>query len=796
MAAKASEDQVVSIEGRRLKLTNLDKVMYPATGTTKGDVIGYYVEIAEHLLVHARDRAATRKRWVHGVGTDEKPGQMFFQKNLDASTPDWVRRHTIEHSDHTNEYPLVNDAATVAWLAQVAALEIHVPQWRFGPRGARRNPDRLVLDLDPGDGVGLPECVEVARLARTQLTDVGLSAIPVTSGSKGIHLYAALDGKQTSEQISAFAHELARVLEADHPDLIVSDMKKSRRRGKVLVDWSQNNANKTTIAPYSLRGRTHPTVAVPRTWRELGAKDLHQLTYDEVLARMKRRKDPMADLDAGRPDPGEIRSGEVDRLERYRGMRDATKTPEPVPDGTSKGEAGTTFVIQEHHASSLHWDFRLERDGVLVSWAIPKGVPTDPKQNRLAIQTEDHPLDYARFEGTIPKGEYGGGEVRIWDSGTYRLDKWVAGKEVVATLTGRDGGGLGAPRKFSLIHTGKGGDDQWLIHLMQERSTPQAMLATLGDVDDLSEEDSWSYEMKWDGIRALIVVDSGGVRLMTRNGNDVTATYPEIVEALPKTLTSRSCVLDGEIVALDKAGVPSFSLLQSRMGLTKKPEVKAKATQVPVRLMLFDVLDVDGDSTVKRPYVDRRETLRSVVKAPRRGVVQVPPAFEGDVDAAMQSSRELRLEGVMAKRSDSAYASGRRTRDWIKIKHHRTQEVVVGGWRPGKGSRSSGVGSLLLGIPDGDGKLRYLGRVGTGFTQRDLDDFARRFVALERKRNPFAEIPTGDAKDAHWLKAELVGEVEYSDLTGSDRLRHPSWRGWRVDKRARDVVLETNETHS
>jgi bifunctional non-homologous end joining protein LigD len=456
-ASSANErGQIVSIDGHRLTLTNLDKVLYPETGTTKGEVIAYYAAVAEVMLPHVRDRAATRKRWVNGVGTDKKPGMVFFQKNLDDSTPSWVKRRTIVHKDHSNDYPLVNDLATLTWLAQIAALEIHVPQWKFGRTGTAQNPDRLVLDLDPGPGVGLAECAEVARLARAILKDIGLDPMPVTSGSKGIHLYAALDGRQTSAEIAAFAHELARSLEADHRDLIVSDMKKSLREGRVLVDWSQNNGNKTTVAPYSLRGRARPLVAAPRTWRELGARDLAQLDFEEVVRRIQRGKDPLAP---------------VDQLDAYRGKRNPAKTPEPVPSMQAKSRPkkgkGNSFVIQEHHASRLHWDFRLEHDGVLVSWALPKGVPTDYKHNHLAVQTEDHPLEYGGFEGDIPKGEYGGGHVDIWDEGTFDLEKWRDGEEVIATLHGARQGS----RKYALIHTGGEGRDaqNWLIHLMKDQ---------------------------------------------------------------------------------------------------------------------------------------------------------------------------------------------------------------------------------------------------------------------------------------------------------------------------------------
>ena len=807
-----STRQTVSVDGHRITLTNLDKVLYPETGTTKGEVLHYYAEIAPFLIPHAADRPATRKRWVNGVGTAIKPGMSFFNKDLDDKAPSWIKHHPIEHSDHTNDYPLINDLATLTWFAQLASLEIHVPQWKFGRGGKQLNPDRFVLDLDPGEGAGMPECVEVAKLARTILRDMGLDPIPVTSGSKGIHLYAALDGKQTSREVTDVAHELARALEADNPDLVVSDMKKALRGGKVLVDWSQNNASKTTVVPYSLRGRSRPMVAAPRTWRELDAEDLDHLDLDQVLTRMKRRKDPLAVL-LGKSAGGSLdteETPETDRLAKYRGMRDQAKTTEPVPAGAPKATEGQSFVIHEHHARRLHWDFRLERDGVLVSWALPKGVPTDPKQNRLAVQTEDHPLEYGGFEGSIPKGQYGAGDVSIWDAGDYELDKWREGEEVIVTVHGMADGGLDGPRKYALIHTGGEGkaDAHWLMHLMDGHKTKKSeaepdkmptprrfkpiapMLATLGDDADLHTGDDWAYEMKWDGIRAVVYIDGADVRLLSRNGNDMTVTYPDLVEKLPDAIDADSAILDGEIVALGKGSRPDFGLLQRRMGLTKKQEVAQAVMDVPVHLMLFDVLEIDGTSQVKEPYEKRRKALLALVADRNRGKVQVPPAFDGGFDAAVKSSSDLGLEGIVAKKVDSAYSVGRRSRAWIKIKHSRMQEVVIGGWRPGKGRRSNGVGSLLMGIPDDDGALRYVGRVGTGFGDKELEKLKGRLERLERKTSPFEDVPKPDSSDAHWVSPRLVGEVEFAEWTATDRLRQPAWRGWRPDKPAKDVRRE------
>src|SRR5690625_631080 len=506
----ARNEQKVSVDGHQLKLTSLDKVYYPQTGTTKGQVLDYYARIAPFLIPHARDRIATRKRWVDGVGTPEKPGKVFFEKELPEGAPSCIPSRKSEHSTGTKWYPLVQDQATLTYLVQMDSLELYIPQWRVLTGSSdpgtitseTRYPDRMVFDLDPGEGRELADCVEVAHLVRELLNGMGLDVFPLTSGSKGIHLYAPLDGSSTSQEVSDVAHELARSLEADHPDLIVSAMKKKLRKNKVFIDWSQNSASKTTVAPYSMRGRFFPTVATPRTWEEFeDPAKVEHLRFEAVLERVEELGDllePLAES-AGANDAaalGEVAADEAspkDRLETYRSMRDPKKTPEPVPDshGTSGDEL--TFVIQEHHARRLHWDFRLEYDGVLVSWALPKGPPTDPERNHLAIQTEDHPMEYANFEGTIPKGEYGGGEVTIWDWGTYELKKWRDGKEVTAILHGQPDGGLGGTKEFALFNTGEHGpnDDptkNWMIHL-KESSAGQDAEKTKEQADEQEQPD-------------------------------------------------------------------------------------------------------------------------------------------------------------------------------------------------------------------------------------------------------------------------------------------------------------------
>ncbi|MGV9769514.1 ATP-dependent DNA ligase [Microbacterium sp. NPDC003461] len=809
MAASDGAAQTVRVGSRRVRLTNFGKVIYPETGTTKGDVIGYYSRIAPLLLPHVAGRPVTRKRWVDGVGTADDPLPSFFAKDLEAGAPDWMPRQAIAHSSGAKEYPLVEETAALVYLAQVASLELHVPQWRFDDRGERRHPDRLVLDLDPGPGVGLAECAEVARHARAILSGMGLDPLPVTSGSKGIHLYAALPGEQSSDAISAVARELARALEADHPDLVVSTMSKAARPGKVFVDWSQNNGKKTTIAPYSLRGRERPWVAAPRTWEELDDPDLRHLLLDEVLERAERIGDPLAAL-APR-DGGPLAS--------YIAKRRAEHTPEPVPGSPHPDEpgGGNRFVIQEHHAARLHWDVRLEHDGVLVNWAVPKGIPATTSKNNLAVQTENHPIEYLDFHGVIPKGQYGAGIMTIWDAGTYETHKW-RDDEIIVTLTGREGGPLGGPVRVALIRTdGEGEKSTWLMHRTKTdaQGAPQPdgvaaepwtdppldepadpppddrfapMLAVSGTTaaarDLIRRREPW-IEFKWDGVRAVAHWSGGVLRLRARSGTDITLRYPELSNPGAAHIEADEAVLDGEIVALDAAGRPSFSRLQERMHLTRAMDIQRIAPRVPVRLYLFDALEADGRDLAGRPLAERREALERIA-GDAGAAIDLPPVAD-DLDAALETAKRLDLEGVVVKDPRSPYRRGVRSEEWLKLKLTRTQSVVIGGINPGQGNREGTIGSLLLGIPDGD-RLRYVGKVGTGFGDREL----RRLQELLRPadESPFAEVPGPQARAARWVEPAHVAEVEFSEWTPGGSLRHPRWRGLRPDLTPGDVVVE------
>ncbi|HPX38192.1 MAG TPA: ATP-dependent DNA ligase [Mycobacterium sp.] len=749
--------------GPVVTLTNAGKVLYPATGTTKADVFRYYTAIAEVMLPHIAGRPATRKRWPDGVGSPA-----FFEKGLASSAPDWLHRGVLAHRSGDTVYPIIDTPIGLAWIAQQAALELHVPQWRFGADGKPGPANRLVFDLDPGEGVTMAQMCEVAHAVRELMDDIGLTVYPVTSGSKGLHLYASLADPVSSSGAAVLARKVAQQLEQSMPTLVTATMARSLRAGKIFLDWSQNNAAKTTIAPYSMRGREAPTVAAPRTWDELSDAGLRQVRYDEVLARVAEQGDLLAGLD-----------GVPDRLRTYRGKRDAAKTPEPLPSAaprpmTPGSGNGDRFVIQEHRARRLHYDFRLERDGVLVSWAVPKNLPDKPAVNHLAVHTEDHPLEYATFEGTIPKGEYGAGKVVVWDTGTYTAEKFNvsgdSGGEVIVDLAGQRISG-----RYVLIQTD---GDQWLAHRMKEQPGArlqdfEPMLATLGSVDKLTAA-HYSFEGKYDGYRMLLEADHGRLRLQSRNGRDVTAEYPQL-QPLAEALAEHHVILDGEAVALDEHGVPNFAQMQNR----------ARASRI--QFWAFDILELDGRSLLRAKYRDRRQILETFAEGTP---LIVPGLLDGDGPTALAESRKRKWEGIVAKRWDSTYQPGRRSASWIKDKNWNTQEAVIGGWREGNGGRSSGIGALLLGVPS-EGGLRFIGRVGTGFTEKELAGLKSILAPLHTTESPFRPaLPRVEARGVTYVRPELVGEVRYGEMTSDGHLRHPSWRGLRPDKDPGDVILE------
>lgn len=478
----------------KVNFSNLDKVFFPKTGFTKGDMVKYYVDVASHMLPHLKNRPVSMVRFPDGV-----QGERFFEKNAPHFAPGWIKTHAVPRKSRPGEinYILINDAPTLAWCANIAALELHLFLHRAP---ALTRPTHVVFDFDPGAGANLVTCAAVAFHVKAILDQLGLEGFPKVSGSKGLQLYVPLNTPATYAATSAFAKAVAELLERQHPKLVVSKMAKVERRGKVFIDWSQNSASKTTVAVYSLRGkRDEPYVSMPVTWDELKrllkSRDEKPLFFspDAALKRLAKLGDLFAPVltlkqklpkgfdQAGRglgtsrsnespgqatahpkasPSPAHPRRSAS--LDRYRRKRDFSVTDEPGPEVATSKSTGKSrrFVIQKHDASRLHYDFRLEMDGVLKSWAVPKGLATEAGVKHAAFEVEDHPLNYMKFEGTIPKGQYGGGTVMVWDIGTYDLlEGSKPGRDLKVHLHGKKLNGV-----WHLFHI-RSEDDKpvWLI---------------------------------------------------------------------------------------------------------------------------------------------------------------------------------------------------------------------------------------------------------------------------------------------------------------------------------------------
>ncbi|HEX6222667.1 MAG TPA: non-homologous end-joining DNA ligase [Acidimicrobiia bacterium] len=472
----------------------------------------------------------------------------------------------------------------------------------------------------------------------------------------------------------------------------------------------------------------------------------------------------------------------------YDRRRDFETTSEPPGEHLADVDpltapVGESFVIQQHHATALHHDVRLEMMSedtpVLVSWAVPKGLPRERGDRHLAIHTEDHPMGYATFSGRIPEGEYGGGEVRIFDHGTYEMvDR--SEDRITFRLRGDRLAGI-----WHLVHTGpRDGKDQWLA-IMSEDLRPDGdqpppadpMLATLAS--DAFDDPEWVFEPKWDGIRAIAVCGQE-TRLVSRNQKDITVAYPEL-RRLHNQVVALDAMLDGEIVAFDD-GVPSFQRLQQRMHLRDERRIEQMAQRIPVVYMVFDILFLDGDDLSGRPLEERRRALEEVIIPDDR--IQLSPATPGDGVALFEAAAAQGLEGVMAKRRSSTYQPGARSREWLKVKVTFDADVVIVGWTEGEGRRQGRIGSLVMAVYDGD-DLCYVGNVGTGFDQRSLHEAQERLGALEQTPPPFpVEVlrARSELRRARWVAPELVARVEHRQLTDAGRLRAPSFQGFREDK--------------
>lgn len=769
----AKKSQWVQIGKRKLELSNLDKVLFPDDHILKAEVIEYYLKIAPTLLNHIKGRALTLIRFPDGI-----EGEMFYQKSRPEWAPDWIEFEKLG-SEEKKDYIIATEPASLVWLANLAALELHQLHSRKPNFDC---PDYMVFDLDPPEGYDFKKVIPIAFDLKEYVEKFGYTAFVKTTGGKGVHICCPLEPKQNFHTVFETAQLMAKPFVDRYPNETTLHIKKDARKGRVLIDIYRIRSGQSIVSPYSLRGRKGAPVSMPLKWEELaelkspGVFNIHT-ALEKVIKdgdawegmgsyavelHTHRKKVVAKEL------PPSKKRKTPAQLESYEKKRDFKKTPEPearIVDG-----GGNNFVVHRHHASHLHYDLRLEQDGVLKSWAVPKGLPPYPGVKRLAVQTEDHPMKYLTFDGIIPKGQYGAGEMWIYALGKYQITKDKK-DGFYFRLNSKEA--TGEYRIYKIK------EKEWLfervdipqVNFLHDRIEPM-----LSDSSDKipSSKDSL-FEIKWDGIRALITVEDGQVRILSRNQNDITAQFPEL-QGVDKAFRVTNGLFDAEIVCLDKEGKPEFKKVINRLMTKGESAIQKLSKSNPAYCYLFDCLYLDGRSLINDPLIKRKEWLKDTVRAdtPYRA-----SEFVEDGESLFNAAREHGLEGIMAKKKDGKYLPGKRSDLWLKIKVRNTRECVIIGYNPGKGDRSVTFGGLHIAEKIND-ELVYRGKVGTGFDQAAIKDIYSQLKKLKEIMKPIKD-KVMDEKTSLWIEPKLFLEVSFASLTPDKMFREPVFVRLRPD---------------
>ncbi len=775
--------QIAQVGKRKIELSNLNKVLYPDDHIVKAELIQYYLAIAPTILSHIKNRPLSLVRFPDGIN-----GEKFFQKNRPEWAPQWLEYVTLGSGDEKKDYILATEEASLVWLANLACIELHQMHARSPQFDT---PDYFVVDFDPPEDFAFPQIAELAFEFKEHIETFGYHPFVKTTGRKGVHIVVPIEPKWSFDKVFEAAEAVAKPFVAAREKIATLHIKKEFRKGRVFIDIFRNRNHQTIVAPYSVRGLPRASVSAPLTWDELlRVKTIQELNIKSVVERVLQNGDPWEAIAAfAEPLHTEkkfstkkklapsAKHKTPETLAKYAKKRSFEKTPEPTP--TANLGTGNAFVVHRHHATRLHYDLRLEQDGVLKSWAVPKGLPPRPEIIRLAVATEDHPLEYLNFEGTIPKGQYGGGDMWIYARGKYAITKEkkngfyfrLQSKEMNAEYR---------------MHNTK--ENEWMVERVDTpqvdwlRTAIEPMLAS--SVNEPPASGDLLYEVKWDGIRALIAVDEGQVTIRTRNKMDITSRFPELL--IPdEAFSATSALFDAEIVCLDESGKPIFKNVIHRMQQTNSGAIERAKTKYPCVCYVFDCLYLDGRPIINEPLVRRRQWLTDAIK---RGTPYRVSEVVDDGKALFHAASTVGLEGIMAKERNSVYQPGKRTEQWLKIKTRQTTDCIIIGYTKGKGNREAGFGALHLAQSAGE-KLRYIGKVGTGFDNKLMKEIFAELKSLKKTKRPVEERPLDDSSSTY-VEPKLICEVQYASWTKDEMLREPVFVRMRPD-----VAIESASSH-
>ncbi len=764
----------VQIGKHKLKLTNLSKVLYPDIKVVKAEVIEYYLKIAPLLLNHIKYRPLSLIRYPDGIQAHQ-----FFQKDRPDWAPEWIQSVLIGKND-PKDYIYLTDEASVVWLANLACLELHIMQiTHFN----LEHPDHFVFDLDPSVGTPFNQVVELTSIIREHLVQYNYHPFVKTSGGKGFHIFVPIDPKWDHQTVFEAAQQVAKHMVEHYPNLATLKMKKDARGDKILVDIYRNRASQTVVAPYSLRGKPGAPISMPITWDEMeNTQSAQSYNIHNVFETLEKRDDVWEGFNSYAStlhtqnkifaNPKQLDKNKhyktPDQLEKYAAKRDFEATPEPSPELITGND--NLFVVHRHHASRLHYDLRLEKQGVLLSWAIPRGLPPRPGIKRLAIQTEDHPMKYLTFEGEIPKGEYGGGKMWTFFSGKYQITKQK-----------KDGFyfKLSSPLVSGEYRMHNTKAKEWLLERVDKPARDvhdQRIGFMLAEIArKVPKGNLYQYEVKWDGIRAQIVIDESDIKIYSRSGRDLTSQFPELAEA--RSFLNAACAIyDAEIVNLDEQGKPLFKKVIGRMHQKSEPKIQALSKSNPVVCYIFDCLYMDGRFLTNEPWLRRREWMIDSIK---KGSPFRPSEAIEDGKALYKAAETMQLEGIMAKQINSKYLIGKRSKDWLKIKFRNSTDCAIAGYTIGQGERSILFGALHILEPTDKGMI-YRGKVGTGFDQQKMKEILKVISPYKISKKPF-KAKTEDDKDSVWCDPLVFCEIEYASITDNQTFREPVFIRLRPD---------------